>query len=124
MRCKYWVVCTANHCVHHEVHGAHNSCNALQPVKYCGHVKGFVTEIDSNYECDPNLAFKAKLDADRRRDDKYRRAMTGRRKKNPWDEDREPWDEDREPESYDEWREREEHRDRVATMKKRLRIRR
>lgn len=80
VRCKFWVVCSANHCTHYEVHAAGNSCCALQPVKYCEHVKGFVhdvfiTDIDSNYQCDPNLAFKAKLDADRRRDIDYYMAM-------------------------------------------------
>lgn len=33
-----------------------------------------ISELDSNYECDPNLAFKAKRDA-HRKENSYKRIM-------------------------------------------------
>lgn len=71
-RCKYWVVCNEEHCYHYEPHAPNNKrCVFFNPVKYCSRVKGFVyctaiTGMDDNYECDPNLAFKAKRDAEKR----------------------------------------------------------
>lgn len=81
VRCKYWVVCDAKQCRHYEPHRPDKyHCVFLSPVKYCGRAKGFVhdiplSEIDSNYQCDPNLAFKAKRDADDRREKEYRKMM-------------------------------------------------
>lgn len=74
VRCKYWGTCDADHCVHHSPHyPANRSCVFNSPVKYCGHMHGFVHDVPyiggayANDECDPNLAFKAKRDAERRR---------------------------------------------------------
>jgi hypothetical protein len=67
--------------MHYEPHAVSTDrCVAMSPVKYCTTVKGFVhdipiSEIDSNYQCDPNLAFKAKRDADNRREKEYKSAM-------------------------------------------------
>jgi len=73
LRCKYWGTCDAEHCVHHGPHYAVNrSCIFNSPVKYCSHMHGFVHDAPytegayANDECDPNLAFKAKRDAERR----------------------------------------------------------
>ncbi len=71
-RCRFWVICDVETCYHYEPHHPdRDRCIFLSPVKYCGVIGGFVhdipmTEIDSNYECDPNLAFKAKRDAEKR----------------------------------------------------------
>jgi hypothetical protein len=71
-RCKYWAVCSRDDCYHHEPHSpGRKTCQFENPVKYCRAARGFVcdvplSEMDSNYECDPNLAFKAKIDADKR----------------------------------------------------------
>lgn len=59
--------------MHHDVHHAHSGCYIFQAVKFCGKVRGFVfdlpiSELDSNYECDPNIAFKVKREAKRRED--------------------------------------------------------
>jgi len=92
IRCKYWVVCGREHCMHYEPHTpVANHCILMSPVKYCGAVGGFVhdiplSEIDSNYQCDPNLAFKAKVDADNRRTKKYEQAMNKRRHPAGWDD--------------------------------------
>lgn len=73
-RCKWWVTCGVENCDHYEPHPVHvQKCMLLNPVKYCKQIKGFVHcvpmgDIDSNYECNPNLAFKAKRDAEARRE--------------------------------------------------------
>jgi len=76
VRCKYWSVCPFNHCDHHEPHHARNeTCLYSSPVKYCAKVEGFVYDVPytgdyAEDECDPNLAFKAKRDAQHRRSGK------------------------------------------------------
>ena len=72
VRCKYWVVCNSKHCDHYDPHNVRECCMMLSPVKYCRVVKGFVhdipiEDIDSNYQSNPNLAFKAKREDDNRR---------------------------------------------------------
>ena len=84
VRCKYWVVCSNHDCDHFEIHQADDSCIVLQPIKYCRRMKGFVhdvhiSQIDSNYECDPNLAFKAMRDTERRKEKEYKKAMSRHR---------------------------------------------
>lgn len=79
VRCRFWAACGSQMCDHHDVHHAHSGCYILQTVKYCCIVGGFVhdvsvSELDSNYECDPNLVFKAKRDA-RRKENSYKRIM-------------------------------------------------
>ena len=76
-RCKFWVICDGSDCHHYEPHHpSREGCTLLSPVKYCSRVRGFVhdipmADIDSNYDCDPNLAFKAKRDAERRESHSY-----------------------------------------------------
>ena len=71
-RCKYWITCNAEDCAHYEPHKVGvSSCMMMSPVQYCRKVKGFVhcvplSDLDSNMQYDPNLAFKAKRDADKR----------------------------------------------------------
>ena len=71
-RCRFWVICNEDNCYHYEPHDpSRDRCILMNPVKWCRRIRGFVhcipiNEIDSNYECDPNLAFKAKLDAEKR----------------------------------------------------------
>jgi hypothetical protein len=73
-RCKFWATCDAKHCFHYEPHTAHSDllCIDGNPVKYCTRARGFVYDIpytDGAYdedECDPNLAFKARRDAEAR----------------------------------------------------------
>ena len=75
VRCKFWAACGAQSCEHYEPHSTHPlQCVIFSPVKYCRIVKGFVHdvpihELDSNYMCDPNLAFKAKQDYEKRKGD-------------------------------------------------------
>jgi len=70
VRCKYFAHCCHEDCLHHDPHRpSTNSCVMHSPVKYCRQARGFVhdvpaSDIDSMYECDPNLAFKAKRKAD------------------------------------------------------------
>jgi hypothetical protein len=71
VRCKYWSTCSNSSCGHYEPHTSWQSCLYNNPVKYCMGAGGFVYDIPytGNYaedECDPNLAFKAKRDAQRR----------------------------------------------------------
>ena len=74
IRCKYWSVCSTENCDHYAPHHPHSiTCLYNSPVKYCPEVNGFVHDVpyhQGSYaedECDPNLAFKAKRDAERRR---------------------------------------------------------
>jgi len=112
VRCKYWVVCSNHDCDHFEIHQAGDSCIALQPIKYCRKMKGFVhdvhiSQIDSNYECDPNLAFKAMRDTERRKEKDYKKIMSRHRggDRSPWDED-DAWNNDHDYSSsrYKEWK--------------------
>jgi len=73
VRCKYWSTCGREECRHYEPHYADAySCIYNSPVKYCWRVRGFVHDVPyvkgayAEDECDPNLAFKAKRDAQRR----------------------------------------------------------
>jgi len=72
IRCKYWTTCSANHCDHYEPHyPTSEACKYNSPVKYCEKAKGFVYDVPytgsyAEDECDPNLAFKAKRDAQHR----------------------------------------------------------
>jgi hypothetical protein len=85
VRCKQWVVCGSEECLHYAPHNADiHRCMLLSPVKFCRRLRGFVHDIpihetDSNYQCNPNLAFKAKRDADDRKEKEYKKAMLGRR---------------------------------------------
>lgn len=78
VRCKYWSTCGREECIHYEPHGAYQfECVYNSPVKYCMKARGFVYDIPYHHgayaedECDPNLAFKAKRDAQKR----YKSAM-------------------------------------------------
>jgi hypothetical protein len=72
VRCKYWSVCNTENCDHYAPHHPHGeTCLYNSPVKYCPEVRGFVHDVlyNGSYaedECDPNLAFKAKRDAQHR----------------------------------------------------------
>ena len=70
-RCKFWAACNMEHCSHHQPHSPSEICVLLSPVKYCREVKGFVYDVpigeagyNSDSDCDPNLAFKAKREAE------------------------------------------------------------
>jgi len=65
VRCKFWGICSQTDCDHYAKHNAGRSCKYKSPVKFCKIIGGFVYDIalsgsDSDYECDPNLAFKAR----------------------------------------------------------------
>ena len=73
LRCRYWITCSAKTCFHHEPHfPSAKQCLYDSPVKYCQRVRGFVHDMVYTHgsynedECDPNLAFKAKRDAENR----------------------------------------------------------
>lgn len=73
VRCKYWSTCGREECNHYEPHYPSKlECIYNSPVKYCMKAEGFVYCVPyvsgayANDECDPNLAFKAKRDAERR----------------------------------------------------------
>ena len=73
VRCKFWTTCGADNCDHHSPHHVRNeACAFFSPVKYCPKAKGFVHDVPytegayADDECDPNLAFKAKRDAENR----------------------------------------------------------
>ena len=72
LRCKYWYTCGAKDCYHYEIHVAREySCITISPIRYCSKANGFVHDIPANEinfdaECDPNLAFKAQKEADKR----------------------------------------------------------
>jgi len=64
VRCKFWGVCGRVDCDHYAQHNTRKCCKYKSPVKFCKATGGFVHDIplgdiDSDYECDPNLAFKA-----------------------------------------------------------------
>lgn len=69
VRCKFWLTCNAKDCFHQKAHRAERaSCFSPTPVHYCEEAEGFVYDIDvsdSNpiYDCDPNLAFKARRES-------------------------------------------------------------
>ena len=77
VRCRYWSTCSATNCDHHGPHSAMRQCKYHSPVKYCRMKKGFVYDVPyignayADDECDPNLAFKAKRDAERREESPY-----------------------------------------------------
>jgi len=73
LRCKYWSTCGRKECIHYEPHTAYtHDCIYNSPVKYCARARGFVHDVPyvkgmyADDECDPNLAFKAKRDAQKR----------------------------------------------------------
>jgi len=69
VRCICWNTCAVPNCYHHEPHTAGISCKYNSPVKFCKAVQGFVhdlpiSQLQENYECDPNLAFRAQKEAE------------------------------------------------------------
>ena len=72
LRCKFWTTCGMKDCLHYEPHREKSmSCISFHPVKYCKAARGFVHDVplretNPDYECDPNLSFKAKRDAESR----------------------------------------------------------
>jgi len=70
VRCKYWSACDARDCNHYNIHmPSEYSCIHVNPTRYCRKARGFVYDIPANeinfdQDCDPNIAFKAKLNAE------------------------------------------------------------
>jgi hypothetical protein len=65
-----WHVCNYGDCRHHNFHYADWRCAGFNQVKYCGKVRGFVTDIpademDKELASDPNLAFKFRKDVEK-----------------------------------------------------------
>lgn len=69
IRCKFWLTCGEKDCRHHGIHRAEERmCFHPTPVHYCEACEGFVYDIhvsdmSSSYDCDPNLAFKARRES-------------------------------------------------------------